>query len=47
MSGKKILTPEVWEKNSYPKNITNAPSPTKVKWATTWGLGKKEADLTP
>ena len=49
----KCLAPEVWEKKNLAQTkspISPPPAPPplrKVKWATTQGVGKKPANLTP
>ena len=41
MSGKKFLTPEVWEKLLTQTKSPIPPSPTKVKWSITSGVGEE------
>ena len=46
MAGKKFLTLEIWEKILTQTKSLIPPSPTKVTWSTTQGVGE-EADLIP
>ena len=46
MPGKKFLTPEVWEKHSYPNKITHTPLSQKSQMVNHMG-GGEEAGLAP
>ena len=46
MPGKKFLTPEVWEKHSYPNKITHTPLSQKSQMVNHIGDGE-EAGLAP